>query len=96
MERIKYIYKVSTYDSKKHTKSNTDVYYTKLEDCLWIYHNSYFNSKTDDLDERYYSHTPPPPPPQAVRVNPAKPANTVFFTFDLSFTLTPPLQWHPT
>ena len=60
METIKYIYKVSTYDSKKHTKSNTDMYYTKLEDCLWIYQNRYFNSKTDDLDERYYSDTPPP------------------------------------
>ncbi len=60
METIKYIYKVSTYDFPKSWKSNKDMYYAKLEDCLWIYQNRYFNSKTDDLDERYYSHTPPP------------------------------------
>jgi hypothetical protein len=38
---------------------------------------------------------PPPPPPQAVRVSPAKPANTVFFTLDLIFIPMPPLWLHP-
>ena len=33
---------------------------------------------------------PPPPPPQAVRVNPARPANTVFLTLVLILILMPP------
>tara|TARA_R110002167_G_scaffold35326_3_gene112892 strand:+ start:1060 stop:1266 length:207 start_codon:yes stop_codon:yes gene_type:complete len=37
------------------------MYYTKLEDCLWAYESS-LNSKTDDLEDRYYHLTESPPP----------------------------------
>jgi len=62
MSDIKYIYKVSIYESKRHTISHTDMYFSKLEDCLWIYDNHYYNSKTDDLEDRYYHLTESPPP----------------------------------
>ena len=59
---LKYIYKLSFYESKRHTISHTNMYYTKLEDCLWVYDHHYHNSKTDDLEDRYYHLTESPPP----------------------------------
>ena len=37
----KYIYKLSFYESRRHITSHTDMYYCKLEDCLWVYDESY-------------------------------------------------------
>jgi hypothetical protein len=56
---VKYIYKVSCYETKRKTISHTNMYFTKLEDCLWIY-DTYYNSKNDILDNLYYSDSPPP------------------------------------
>ena len=40
-----YIYKVGFYETKKHTVSYSDMYFAKLEDCLWAYET--YNSKND-------------------------------------------------
>ena len=46
MERpVKYIYKVSFYESKRKTISYSDMYFEKLETCLWAYEK--YNSKNE-------------------------------------------------
>ena len=37
------------YDTKKHTISHTDMYFDKLEDCLWGYEK--YNSKNDNIEQ---------------------------------------------
>ena len=47
-ENMKYIYKVGFYESKRKTISHTDMYFEKLEDCLWAYEK--YNSKNDEIE----------------------------------------------
>ena len=40
---MKYIYKISFYESKRHSISHTDMYFEREEDTRWSYHDE--NSK---------------------------------------------------
>jgi len=51
LKKMKYIYKMSWYDSKRHTKSHTDMFYLQEHDTRWGHENELCRISVVEVEE---------------------------------------------